>query len=74
MAGSREPTSDKAPLMTLRVSRDSGRTYEPTRAVRTGDPVVILENPVRYPPCECPRCAPERQASRSISARSLRPA
>ncbi|MEV4872525.1 hypothetical protein [Streptomyces syringium] len=74
MASSREPTPDKAPLMTLRVSRDSGRTYEPTRAVRAGDPWIILENPVRYPPCECPRCVPERQATRVIPAHSLSPA
>lgn len=76
MANSEQPSllDKKTALMTLRVSRDSGRTYGGIRAVRVGDPVVILENPVLFPPCECPRCAPERQAVRAVSARSLRPA
>ncbi|PHQ48939.1 hypothetical protein BLA24_27855 [Streptomyces cinnamoneus] len=65
---------DDAALMTLRVSRDGGRTYGPPRAVRRDGPVVILANPVSCPPRECPRCTPERQATRAVSARSLRPA
>jgi len=55
--------------MTLRVSRDSGRTWEREAVVREGDPVVILYNPGRYPPCECALCADQRP----VSARSLRP-
>ncbi len=55
-------------LMSLRVSRDSGRTWEPTVAVREGDPVVVLENPGGYPPCECARCT----GRRTVAARSPR--
>ncbi len=57
-------------LMTLRVSRDSGRTWSPATVVREGDPVVILENPVRYPDCLCARCLAER----TCPARAMRPA
>jgi len=44
------------PLMTMRVSRDSGRSWEPERSVFGGDdlaPLVTSE----WPPCQCPRCA-----------------
>ncbi|CAM5261597.1 hypothetical protein GCM10010329_04430 [Streptomyces spiroverticillatus] len=53
-------------LMTLRVSRDSGRTWSAEEVVREGDPVAILENPVRFPACGCVRCV--------RPARSMRPA
>lgn len=65
-SGDREPRV----LLTVRVSRDSGRTWERTSEVREGDSVVVLSDPGRYPPCECPRCV----GRRSVSARSLRPA
>ncbi|WP_432034467.1 hypothetical protein [Streptomyces antibioticus] len=45
-----EPT----PLLVLRVSHDSGRTYGPPRVFTTADklpPLVTSE----WPPCECPR-------------------
>jgi hypothetical protein len=48
-------------LMTMRVSRDSGRTWGPTLAVRASDQVGDF-NGAYYPPCECPRCLPEREA------------
>lgn len=64
--GDEEPRA----LMTMRVSRDSGRTWEREAVVREGDPVAILYDPGRYPPCECARCAGQRP----VSARSLRPA
>lgn len=54
-------------LMTLRVSRDSGRSWSQTTAMREGDPFVILSNPGCYPPCECARCL-----GPSVSARALR--
>ncbi|MFE5534312.1 hypothetical protein [Streptomyces sp. NPDC056492] len=57
-------------LMTLRVSRDSGQTWEQESAVREGDPVAILSDPGRYPLCECARCA----GPQAVSARALRPA
>lgn len=49
------------PLMTIRVSRDSGHTWEPERAIFSADglaPLVTME----WPPCKCPRCA-QRQVS-----------
>lgn len=55
-------------LMSLRVSRDSGRTWARSTRVLEGEPFDILANPGRYPPCECPRCV-----GPSVSARSLRP-
>ncbi|NEC65696.1 hypothetical protein [Streptomyces sp. SID9727] len=45
--------------MTLRVSRDSGRTWGPLTAVRVGEDTVVPENPGRYPPCVCLRCSPQ---------------
>lgn len=49
------------PLMTIRVSRDSGQTWEPERAIFNTDglaPLVTME----WPPCKCARCA-QRQVS-----------
>ncbi|MEV6589401.1 hypothetical protein [Streptomyces acidicola] len=43
-------------LMTLRVSRDSGRTWGQVTEVREGENPVILDNPGGFPPCTCPRC------------------
>lgn len=57
-------------LMTMRVSTDNGRTWGQEAVVREGDPVVLLYDPGRYPPCECERC----EGRRTVSARSLRPA
>lgn len=42
------------PLLTLRVSRDSGRTYEPEKRFYSRDCEPPLLNGT-YPPCECPR-------------------
>ncbi|MFF9397259.1 MULTISPECIES: hypothetical protein [unclassified Streptomyces] len=62
--------TDRRVLMTLRVSRDSGRTWQQSTRVQEGDPFVILSNPGRYPPCGCARCT----GHDSLSASSLRPA
>ncbi|WP_405838994.1 hypothetical protein OG528_15095 [Streptomyces platensis] len=43
-------------LMTLRVSRDSGRTWGPVTNVREDENPVIADNPGGLPPCACPRC------------------
>jgi hypothetical protein len=44
-----------APLMTLRVSRDSGKTWGPARAVFGGDdPVPPITS--EWPPCRCSCC------------------
>ncbi|AXU13932.1 exo-alpha-sialidase [Streptomyces clavuligerus] len=44
--------------MTLRVSRDSGRTWGPSTVVREGDGDgdCLPKNGIPYPPCYCPRC------------------
>lgn len=57
-------------LMTLRVSRDSGRTWTRTTNVQAGDSYVILSDPGRYPPCECPRCGFQLGSARAQSLRS----
>ena len=44
--------------MTLRVSRDGGRTWTATRTV-VPDPTRAPVN-AGYPPCRCPRCVPRR--------------
>lgn len=62
--------ADPRVLMTLRVSRDSGRTWQQSTSVREGDPFVILSDPGRYPPCGCARCT----GHNALSATSLRPA
>lgn len=51
--------------MTLRVSRDSGQTWGPLTEVRVGDDPVLPDNPGRFPPCACRRCA-ERNSIGSL--------
>ncbi|GAA2616651.1 hypothetical protein GCM10009863_33020 [Streptomyces axinellae] len=48
--------------MTIRVSRDSGRTWSRKRTVREGEETrpAPLSRPMEYPPCACPRCRKER--------------
>lgn len=55
------------PLMTLRVSRDSGRTWGPERAVFGGNlpvPAVTSE----WPPCRCPHCTAHRDVAKAFKA------
>ncbi|WBB64090.1 hypothetical protein O7599_16915 [Streptomyces sp. WMMC500] len=55
MAAQAEASSaPERPLLTLRVSRDSGRTYEPEKRFYARDCEPSLLNGT-YPPCECPR-------------------
>ncbi|AEM86781.1 hypothetical protein Strvi_7428 [Streptomyces violaceusniger Tu 4113] len=56
------------PMMTLRVSRDSGKTYGPTRVIRSTEPLMPLETSV-WPPCQCPRCVSALVASRQPGMR-----
>lgn len=42
--------------MTLRVSRDSGRTWSPLVEVRVGKKPLIPDGR-GFPPCTCVRCA-----------------
>lgn len=43
-------------LMTLRVSRDSGRTWSQAMQVREDENPLLRDNPGGFPPCTCPRC------------------
>lgn len=47
-----EPPRLIPPRMTFRVSRDSGRTWEPTREVFALDCEVLMSSV--WPPCQCP--------------------
>ncbi|MEX2973125.1 hypothetical protein [Streptomyces sp. C184] len=56
-------------LMTLKVSRDSGRTWGPLTKVREDENPATLDNPGGFPPCTCPRCTsrePRMDASRQV--------
>lgn len=50
------------PLMTMRVSRDSGQTWGPEQAVATTDDLPPLLTSA-WPPCECWRCTERGQGS-----------
>lgn len=43
-------------LLTLRVSRDSGRTWGPITELRDNEGLPLLDNPGASPTCACPRC------------------
>jgi len=45
------------PLMTMRVSRDSGRFWEPEWAVFGDDVDLAPLATSEWSPCKCPRCA-----------------
>ncbi|MGW0464001.1 hypothetical protein ACWDX6_01840 [Streptomyces sp. NPDC003027] len=42
--------------MTLRVSRDGGRTWSAPKTYRPRRGTVPSQSALRYPPCACPRC------------------
>ncbi len=46
------------PYLTLRVSRDSGRTWSPKVTYEPGREAPPIESPGRFPPCQCPKCGP----------------
>lgn len=48
--------SDAQVVMTLRVSRDSGRSWGPTTAVRVDGDRVVPIGTGAFPPCMCQRC------------------
>lgn len=65
------PGTEHRVLMTLRVSRDSGRTWGQVTEVREVDNPVILDNPIDFPPCTCPRCtdhSPHSEASPGVES------
>lgn len=45
------------PMLTLRVSRDGGRTYGPARVIPAGADLEPLLSS-QWPPCRCPRHCP----------------
>lgn len=47
---------DDAPRLTLRVSRDGGRTWGPTLVFRPSKLDAPIDSAGRFPPCACPRC------------------
>lgn len=58
------PQEPPRTVMTLRVSRDSGRTWtDKTQVSSAGRPAAIANAsiwpPRRWPPCSCPRCLPD---------------
>ncbi|AZM46552.1 hypothetical protein DMB38_12660 [Streptomyces sp. WAC 06738] len=59
MANAEVQQQPDAPLLTLRVSRDSGRTFEPEKRFYSRDCEPPLLNGV-MPPCECARCGGRR--------------
>lgn len=42
------------PLMTMRVSRDGGRTWSPVREIRPDDCDLHPWEAIVWPPCACP--------------------
>lgn len=54
-------------LMTLRVSRDGGRTWGPLREINSTEPLLPVSWP-EYPPCACPRCRPSAGEGRKCPA------
>lgn len=55
-ARAQDPGAEPRVLMTLRVSRDSGRTWGRVTEVREDENPVYLSNPIGFPPCTCARC------------------
>lgn len=48
------PRPEPELLLTLRVSRDGGRTWETRREIHSTDPLAPLMTSM-WPPCQCPR-------------------
>lgn len=53
-------TDEDQPLMTIRVSRDGGRTWSATRRFLPNSPLPPLDSMV-WPPCACARCRAEAE-------------
>jgi hypothetical protein len=55
-----EATDKKVPgpYLTLRVSRDSGRTWGPKVTYEPAREAPPIESPARFPLCRCPKCGP----------------
>lgn len=55
------PSSADSVRMTLRVSRDSGRTWGPPTETRVGDERLPPDTLGGFPPCACHRCVERDQ-------------
>ncbi len=53
----RAPAGSALPLLTLRVSRDGGRTWGTRTAVWSSRDDLPPTLSTAWPPCRCPRCA-----------------
>lgn len=53
------PETPAQPLLTLRVSRDGGKSWEPEKVIRADDDLEPLMTSA-WPPCRCPGCLPGR--------------
>lgn len=62
--------AEGTPLLTIRVSRDGGKTYETTAVVHSGDKLSPLEVST-WPPCRCPLHRTEREREEAKAAEML---
>ncbi|URM91065.1 hypothetical protein LUW75_14915 [Streptomyces sp. MRC013] len=51
------PDGEGRPVLTLRVSRDGGRTWGERTVVRSREKLAPPHSSV-WPPCRCPKCRP----------------
>lgn len=58
-------------MMSLSVSRDSGKTWSAT-VEYTLDLLRLPLASSTWPPCQCPRCIPAREADERSLARAVR--
>ena len=59
-------------LMTIRVSRDGGRTWTTTKRIREGDSTLGVDVTNAWPPCRCARCKPQRERESELLRRELK--
>lgn len=56
MAQTAKSEPPEQPLMTIRISRDNGRTWGPVREYREAEcPLPFPFSLSAWPPCQCPR-------------------
>lgn len=55
------------PSLTIRISRDSGRTWDQTSVVHAVHPLPVMADPMRFPPCRCPRCTDTKQPAAALA-------
>ncbi|AEM80889.1 hypothetical protein Strvi_1130 [Streptomyces violaceusniger Tu 4113] len=60
--------SQEPALMTVRVSRNGGKTFGPMAIYRASNASLEPLKSSAWPPCECPRCASSPDARRLQAA------